>query len=278
MLTTVYPTLITLLSSPLLKPLLPSDKDLLGFGRIQSIVKSHVSSRFTDTTTNNTNPSKTSPSPSPKPDMLTSFITHGLSHSEAESEVIMQFVAGSDTTATAIRATLLYIITNPRILNTIHAELSSAGYTATSPPPNKVISSHDSVTHLPYIQATIKEGLRIHPPVPALTSKEVPPEGDIWKGVYLPPGTKVGVCMLGVMRDKNIWGEDADEFKPERWIGVGEEKLKEMESTLNLVFSNGRWQCLGREIAVMELNKIFVEVGAGFVLGLLEKRLTTDCV
>lgn len=84
--------------------------------------------------------------------------------------------------------------------------------------------------------------------------------------------------MLGVMRDKNIWGEDADEFKSERWIGVEEEKLREMESTLNLVFSNGRWQCLGGEIAMMELNKIFVEVGAGFVFGLLEKSLTADCV
>lgn len=255
MLTTVYPLLVTALSSPILKPLLPSDKDLLGFGRIQSVVKSHVSSRFTTANTDTTTVKIE------ENDMLTSFIIHGLTQAEAESEAILQFIAGSDTTATAIRATLLYILTNPRILHNIHAELSSVGYTTTTPPSDRVISSHDSITLLPYMQATIKEGLRMHPPVPALLSKDVPPGGDTWKGVYLPPGTKVGFCILGAMRDKDIWGEDAGEFRPERWIGVEEEKLREMKSTLSLVFGNGRWQCLGREIAMMELNKIFVEVG-----------------
>jgi len=45
---------------------------------------------------------------------------------------------------------------------------------------------------LPYLQATIKEGLRICPPVSGLMDKEVPPEGDTVDGVFVPGGTKIG--------------------------------------------------------------------------------------
>ncbi|KAM7192326.1 Cytochrome P450 [Naviculisporaceae sp. PSN 640] len=251
MLTSVYPWLVDLLSSPLLNRFVPSDKDLLGLGRITGIVKQIVAERF-------------GPEKKVARDMLGSFIAHGLTQEEAESEVIMQIMAGSDTTATAIRATILHVVTNPRVLRKIHEELEDKGYTATSPSPDRIISSSESAERLPYMQAVIKEGLRIHPPVPALTSKEVPPEGDTWKGVFLPGGTKVGSCGLGVMRNREVWGDDAAEFRPERWLEVVEreewDKLREMEQTLDLVFSSGRWQCLGKVVAWMELNKVFVEL------------------
>ncbi|KAK4209072.1 cytochrome P450 [Rhypophila decipiens] len=255
MLTSVYPILVDLLSSPLLNRLVPSDKDLLGLGRITGIVKKIVAERFEP----NPNLDKKT-----RRDMLASFIAHGLTQDEAESEVIMQIMAGSDTTATAIRATMLHVITNPRILGKIHGELAQNEYTATSPPRDRIISSEESARRLPYMQAVIKEGLRIHPPVPALTSKVVPPGGDTWGGVYLPAGTKVGCAGLGVMRNPRIWGDNAAEFRPERWIEVVErgdkDKLREMEATLDLAFSSGRWLCLGRNVAFMELNKIFVEL------------------
>jgi cytochrome P450 len=55
-------------------------------------------------------------------------------------------------------------------------------------------------------------------------------------------------------------GQDADTFRPERWLDVSPEKLKEMGSTLELVFSYRKYQCLGKNLAMMELNKISVEV------------------
>ncbi|KAK3314261.1 pisatin demethylase [Apodospora peruviana] len=258
MLTTVYPWIVDVLSSPLFKRLLPSDKDLIGLGRIRGIVKGIVAERF-------------GPDPkTQKRDMLGSFVRHGLTQEEAESEVIMQILAGSDTTATAIRSTILRIITNPLVFSRIHTELASAGISATNPPPSEVISDHDSRTKLPYIQAVIKEGLRIHPPVAGLTSKSVPKGGDTWKGVYLPEGAKVGFGAFGVMRNRQAFGDDADEFRPERWLNSTTEKLKEMEMTLDLAFSNGRWQCLGRNVALMELNKVFVEILRRFDLVVLD--------
>ncbi|KAM7219703.1 Pisatin demethylase [Rhypophila decipiens] len=230
MLTSVYPILVDLLSSPLLNRLVPSNKDLLGLGRITGIVKKIVAERFDP---------KPNLNKKTRRDMLASFIAHGLTQDEAESEVIIKIMAGSDTTATAIRATMLH--SSPRI-----------------------ISSEESARRLPYMQAVIKEGLRIHPPVPALTSKVVPPGGDTWGGVFLPAGTKAGCAGLGVMRNPRIWGDDASEFRPEKWIEVVEggdkNKLREMEATLDLAFSSGRWLCLGRNVAFMELNKVFVEL------------------
>lgn len=116
---------------------------------------------------------------------------------------------------------------------------------------------------MPYFQATIKEGLRIWPPVTGLGSKQVPREGDIINGVFIPGGTHIGHAAWGVFRSKEIWGEDANEFRPERWLvgGDGDKgRLQEMDATWELVFSYGRWQCLGKNVAMVELNKVIVEV------------------
>ena len=91
-------------------------------------------------------------------------------------------------------------------------------------------------------------------------AKEVPPSGDIVNGLFVPGGTSIGYCAFGIFRDKKIWGEDADVFRPERWLDCGAEKLREREQTLELIFAFGKYQCLGRNVALMELNKVFVEV------------------
>jgi cytochrome P450 len=161
-------------------------------------------------------------------------------------------MAGSDTTATAIRATFLYLIMHPRVVAKLRAELFSN--------PISAPIQDAEARKLPYLQAIIKEGLRIFPPVVGLMSKEVPPEGDVINGLFVPGGTKIGNGMYGIFRNKTAWGQDADNFRPERWLEATPDKLKEMESTLQLIFSYGKYQCLGQTLAMMELNKMFVEV------------------
>lgn len=206
--------------------------------------------------------------------MLGSFIAHGLSQEEAESETLLQMfafvltsqkawanvisMAGSDTTVSAIRATLLYIIMHPRVTSKLRAKMSSNAISL----PIKIAEAKK----LPYLQAIINESLRIFPPLVGLTSKAVPPKGDVINGQFAPGWTKIGYGAYGISRDKKTWGQDADVFRPERWIEESPERLKEMESTLELIFSHGKYQCLGRNIAMMELNKIFVEVSEKILL------------
>lgn len=78
-------------------------------------------------------------------------------------------------------------------------------------------------------------------------------------GYYLPAGTQVALNTVHLMRKKETFGPDADIFYPERWLGDGE-RLKEMNSVIELAFGHGKFTCLGKVIALMELNKIFVEV------------------
>ena len=113
---------------------------------------------------------------------------------------------------------------------------------------------------LPYLQAVIKEGLRIFPPVTGLLTKTVPKGGDVLNGVFVPGGTGIGYSAWGVHHSKQIFGEDANHFRPERWFEAEEEKLKIMNSTVELVFNYGKWQCPGKSVAAIELNKVFVEV------------------
>ncbi|RBQ74110.1 hypothetical protein FVER14953_20381 [Fusarium verticillioides] len=87
-----------------------------------------------------------------------------------------------------------------------------------------------------------------------------PPQGDTWNEKFIPGGTKIGYCAWGIFRREDIWGSDAGEFRPERWLESKGEKLRERESALELIFSYGRWQCLGRPVALMELNKVYVEL------------------
>ena len=78
-------------------------------------------------------------------------------------------IAGSDTLAIAIRATLLYNITNPHMQAALLEELSNASISS----PITDVESRK----LPYLQAVVREGLRVFPPVTGLILKEVPAGG-----------------------------------------------------------------------------------------------------
>jgi cytochrome P450 len=74
-------------------------------------------------------------------------------------------------------------------------------------------------------------------------------------------------CARGIHRSIGLFGSDADAFRPERWIltsaGGDEpslEKLQKMERNNDLIFGSGRHQCLGKSVAMIELNKVFVEL------------------
>jgi len=114
---------------------------------------------------------------------------------------------------------------------------------------------------LPYLQAVIREGMRMWPPTTGFGSKQVPKGGDVICGYHVPEGTQVAQNFWGMMRLKSIWGEDADAFRPERWLEAKSQgKEKVWNSVVELDFGSGKYQCLGKRIALMELNKIFVEV------------------
>lgn len=91
-------------------------------------------------------------------------------------------------------------------------------------------------------------------------AKQVPPGGDTIHGRFIPGGTRIAHNTWGILRRTDVFGQDADLFRPERWLGTDTAQLDSMQRTTELVFGYGRWGCAGKSVAFLELNKVFVEV------------------
>ncbi len=72
-------------------------------------------------------------------------------------------------------------------------------------------------------------------------------------------------CVWGVHHNMEIFASDADVFRPERWFEAQGEQLQKMDNNMKLIFGYGRFECLGKNVAFMELNKVFVEVCQSFL-------------
>ncbi|EFY88108.1 benzoate 4-monooxygenase cytochrome P450 [Metarhizium acridum CQMa 102] len=268
---TVMSWMIPVLGLPIFRPLMPSEHDVLGIGRLVGFVirltavDDSILIPWWCRIAKRVAAERYGPSRKIQRDMVGSFVARGLTQEQTESEIAAQIngsIAGSDTTATGIRATFLHAITNPRVLARLQAEIQESEL-------SWPVAADAEIRKMPFVQATIKEGLRMLPPVAGFMSKEVPADGDCWNGLSFPPGTRIGLCMMGIMRQRDVFGADADEFRPERWLGA----TPDMEATWGLVFGSGKWACLGKNIARMEMNKVLVEVRL-FVDSLFCKNLS----
>ncbi|EFQ36553.1 benzoate 4-monooxygenase cytochrome P450 [Colletotrichum graminicola M1.001] len=221
----------------------PKPTDVSGFGKIMGLAQQHVVTRF-------------DPDAKDEPDLLGSFLRRGLDRRSAQSEIMFPMVAGSDTAAKAIKWTMQYLLWSPSTYESLEKEIMVAISDGAISEP----ITNAEAQKLPLLQAVIYEALRVHPPFTGLLMKQVGPEGDMYEGKFLPPGTRVGHDTWSATHDKQLFGEDADTFRPERWLEADAAMAKEWKQRTELVFGTGRWQCAGKAVALIELNKIFVEV------------------
>ncbi|KAL4877399.1 cytochrome P450 [Aspergillus karnatakaensis] len=223
---------------------MPTPQDKTGAGLLMGVAKRIVAARF-------------GPDKKERRDMLGSFIAHGLTQEEAQQETVLQIFAGSDTTATTIRTSTLFLITNPLASAKLRDELDHAAQRGRISRP---VITYEQAQALPYLQACVQESLRIWPPVMGLMQKVVPPGGDTLHGMFIPEGTQIGYSAWGVHRNPDVFGSDADLFRPERWLEAEGEYLLEMNRTMELVFGSGRYACLGKQVAMIEISKAIAEI------------------
>ncbi|KAI1445272.1 BcABA1, cytochrome P450 monooxygenase [Annulohypoxylon stygium] len=221
----------------------PKPTDPAGMGRLMGIAKEVVSKRF-------------AADAEKKKDMLGSFISHGLDRQECETEALFMIIAGFENTASVIRTAFLYLMACPRVYQKFKSVVLQTVRDGEVSSP----ITYEEAKRIPYLQAVIYEGIRMRPPAPGLYPKSVPPEGDVIHGKFIPGGTAIGMNTSAVMRSTDLFGADADVFRPERFMEVDEVARAEMERNVELVFGYGRWMCAGKPVAFMELNKIFFEL------------------
>ena len=106
-----------------------------------------------------------------------------------------------------------YLAANPEVQHKLQEELDAALGGVDDP-----VISYEQAKRLPYLEAVINEGLRIHSTSGLGLPREVPPGGLTVCGRYFPEGTILSVPTYTIHRDPGVWGSDVDIFRPERWF------------------------------------------------------------
>ncbi|KAK3110938.1 hypothetical protein LTR53_014273 [Teratosphaeriaceae sp. CCFEE 6253] len=231
-----------ILSSPVMQALAaPKVTDATGIGPALGFARQAVAERY-------------GPEAKTKQDMLGHFVGKGLTQTQCEAEANLQIIAGSDSTTTVLRCTLFLLIANPTTYGKLRADIDSCGFDGSAS------ITYSTAQSLPYLSACIWEGLRMYPPLFGLLTKLAPPGGDTVNGVYIPGGTGLAVCYASMCRRKDIFGQDSHLYRPERWIEAAPKQKRLYHNTVEAVFGTGRFQCLGKHIAMVELHKTIAEL------------------
>jgi Cytochrome P450 len=109
-------------------------------------------------------------------------------------------------TATQVTCTLLRM-----------KELDSAGLLATAANPHPPTPTADDIRGLKFLDAVFHESMRVLPPVPNGTMRDLDHDIDV-AGITLPKGTTVMIAPWAMHHSTAVWGADAKEWRPARWL------------------------------------------------------------
>lgn len=203
-------------------------------------------------------------------DMLANFVQcknpstgKVLSRTEVLRTAISVVSAGSDTTATALTAFMGYVVRHPDVYAALRREIDGAFDSGALTWPVK----YAQAVQLELLQACIKETLRLNPPISMSLPRYVADkqgsmlhighaskELDARSSIVVPVGCQVSVSPYVLHRNTSVYGHDARQFNPYRWLNLDEVQRREMEKN-NLAFGGGARQCIGKNISLMEINK-----------------------
>lgn len=175
-----------------------------------------------------------------------------VSQAEIQGIVMSTIGAGADTTAGTLAYTFYLLCKHPESKARLFSEIHEARKAdALSSPPRWI-----EVDRLPYLDAVLKESMRILPIASWGLDRVVPAEGAVIADKFIPPGTVVGCQIDSVHLDEGVYGADAKSFRPERWLEGDEEQQRRMRRSF-LAFSAGKRICTGMHIAWLEIKKVF---------------------
>jgi cytochrome P450 len=159
-------------------------------------------------------------------------------------------LAGSESTAISLAAIFYYILRDPAIHAKLRAEIDEAFHEVPFGEP----VGFQAAQNLPYLDACIKEGFRMHPAARFTGERVLPPHGATIAGQKIPGNTVVGVNAWVVHRREDVFGADVETYRPERWLKE-ENNVAEMNRTLSH-FGHGKFMCIGKNISLLEIYKV----------------------
>ncbi|XP_052168296.1 dimethylnonatriene synthase-like isoform X2 [Oryza glaberrima] len=146
---------------------------------------------------------------------------------------------GADTSAVTVEWAMSEVLKNPAILAKATKELDNVVGSG------RLVTESD-IPHLPYVDAIMKETMRMHPVAPLLIPRMSREDATV-AGYDVPAGTRVLINTWTISRDPSLW-DSPEEFRPERFVGSGiDVKGRDFEL---LPFGTGRRMCPGYSLGL----------------------------
>lgn len=182
------------------------------------------------------------------PDIISIALESGVFSEEKLVDNMMTFLAaGHETTASSLTWAGYLLSKHPEVQTRLRQEVREHIAKLNNNIDDTIIDG------MPYLNAVVQEILRVYSPVP-LTLREAVIDTSI-QGHYIPKGSMIMLAPWAINFSKELWGEDADEFKPDRWMQPGQANSGGATSNYAfLTFLHGPRSCIGQRFAVAELK------------------------
>ncbi|KAJ7200431.1 cytochrome P450 [Mycena pura] len=191
-----------------------------------------------------------------------------LSDADVIAQVPTFLIAGHETTSTATAWVLHALSLHPAIQTKLRGELQTL---------RSECPTMDELNSLPYLEHVIRETMRVYPPVlftirTAMTDDVLPLSkpyvdrtGKLYSTISIPKGTAMRIPVSEVHSDTAIWGDDAHEFRPERWDCVPEAASAVPSVWANLLtFLAGTHNCIGFRFSLFEMKALLFALVRAF--------------
>lgn len=211
-----------------------------------------------------------------------------VSDGQIVSWIMANMAAGADTTAITIRSALYYSLRTPGVWARLRAELAAAGLSPPHPEKTPAVS-YKQARCMPYLEAIIREAIRYLPGVSLGLERYVPAGGQrlsspttnhhpLARESVVPQGTILAFNPWIINRNESIWGPDAYDFRPERWLRGSTEseaefaqRLRAMNDT-DLSFGAGKRMCMGKHLGLIQAYKVVATLALCYDIELVEKE------
>lgn len=168
--------------------------------------------------------------------------------------------AGRDTVAQALTWTFYLLMRHPHILQQLREVIAASkdgSELNQALDPDRV-----SPTNMPFVLAVFYETLRLYPPIP-FEVKQAQQDTTLPDGTFLPATSVILWCPWAMGRSSHIWGEDANEYRPERWLSE-DGQVQHRSAAEFPVFNGGQRLCLGKKMAEVMAVQVIATLVAKF--------------
>ncbi|KAJ7447527.1 cytochrome P450 [Mycena galericulata] len=191
-----------------------------------------------------------------------------LTDEELVSQIPTFFVAGHETTSLATAWALHALSVNPAVQTKLREELLAV---STDTP------TMDELNSLTYLEWVVRETMRVYAPITMrhrmameddvlpLSKPYIDKDGKSYNSLHVPKGQTIHIPILAINTDTELWGEDAKEWKPDRWANIPDAVTAIPGVWANLLtFFAGPHNCIGFRFAVLELKVLLFTVVRAF--------------